>query len=360
MEEGIQKILRTEIEKQTFPGCVVGVVDRGGARVVVAEGAFTYDDGVPKVTPETIYDVASLTKTVVTATLAMQLVDRGTLGLDDPARAYLPEWQAKGADAVTVRHLLSHAVQFCAQRGSDIFQLALEKDKSAGEIFDAIIRAPLCGPPGETFAYTNAASILLGRIVEGVAEKPLDQLADEQLFVPLRMQRTTFHPLDRFSKEEIVPTEDDPWRGRIIQGEVHDESAWKLSQERVVGSAGLFSTATDLLMYLEMILKKGELRGTRYLREETVMRMGENQLTRGADAVGLGWELNRPEIMGSDAGKVWGKTGFTGCVMFVHQRMGRAMVMLSNTIYPRRRPRAELLERIYAPRQQLANLVFKR
>lgn len=358
MEASIRDVLISEITKHTFPGCVVGVIDRDGSRVVVAEGAFTYELDARPVNAQSIFDVASLTKTVPTAILALQLADTGDLSLDAPAVRYLTEWQGEGADQVLVRHLLSHTVEFCVSEGSGKFRLALLKDREPQEIISAILTTRLCGPPGETFAHTNAASILLGLIVERVSKKTLDVLAEERLFHPLQMTRTTFHPLDQFTRDEIVPTEDDPWRGRVIQGEVHDESAWKLSQERVVGSAGLFSTAPDLLTCLWMILRTGELQGTRYMLPKTVMQMGENQLNDGKGHVGLGWELIRPEVMGRHADKLWGKTGFTGCLMLVHQEMGRAMVMLSNIIYPKRRPMEDHQARINEPRRILSDIVF--
>jgi CubicO group peptidase (beta-lactamase class C family) len=222
------------------------------------------------------------------------------------------------------------------------------------EILDAVFSGELRSPPGEHFAYSNATSILLGLTVERVAGAPLDMLANERLFAPLAMNRTTFHP-ETLDSKKTVPTEIDPWRGREIRGETHDETGWKLREIMVPGSAGLFSTVPDLLNFVEMILGGGVWNGKRLLSAPIIERMHTNQLGPIGESAGLGWELNQPRFMGKHAHQVIGKTGFTGCVMMCDVKQGKGFVHLSNWVFPRRRAEAEAINRV---RRELAHHLF--
>ncbi len=205
------------------------------------------------------------------------------------------------------------------------------------------------------YSYSNATSILLGLLVEKVSSKRLDELADENFFRPLGIKRTSFHP-EKLNRGNIVPTEDDPWRDRLLQGEIHDETAWKLKQKIIPGSAGLFSNAPDLLTFLEMLLRGGEYNGNRYFSEEMLKKMYLNQLAGIGASAGLGWQLNQPEFMGTNAGETTiGKTGYTGCLVLCDIPRGVGMVMLSNHVHPQRDAN---YKNINAVRRALADSVF--
>ena len=302
MKKEIRSRIRRAIDEGVFSQCVVGVLKgppADGERFVLPFGGVKED---------AIFDVASVTKVVPTALLANHLVREGKLSLSDQVVLYIPELKNQYKDDVLVQHLLDHTVGY-----GPGFRLSAHKDKSAEEIFQAVYSAPLIYRPGEKFFYTNTASVLLGLVVERVFRKRLDEFAQEILFGPLGMNRTTFHPLEKFQKEEVVPTEKDAWRGRELRGEVHDESAWKLQQEGYVpGSAGLFSTVSDLLNVLEMFLQK---------KEESFM-----------------------------------KTGFTGCSIHLDKEKGMGLVILSNYTYPHRKKDSVLINEV---RRDIADIVFQ-
>jgi CubicO group peptidase (beta-lactamase class C family) len=195
----------------------------------------------------------------------------------------------------------------------------------------------------------------LGLVVERICGDALDRLAKKYFFKPLQMKQTSFDP-KVFNKDDIVPTEIDPWRGRMIQGEVHDESAYKLQMKYRVGSAGLFSTASDLLNFFEMLLNFGSLDGHQYFREEVVRTMYENQLEDIGESAGLGWELGKKKYMGqySDE-KTFGKTGFTGCVCVCDIPRGAAWVILSNYSFPKRKKSMEPINQV---RRDIADIVL--
>jgi CubicO group peptidase (beta-lactamase class C family) len=280
----------------------------------------------------------------------LQLLDEGALRLDDRVIEYLPELRMTRRERVHIRHLLTQTLDFG-------FRLSDFKDKSAAEILDVIYSTEFKHEPGSTFFYTNATSILLGIVVERVSGKCLAAFADEALFKPLAMERSSFFP-ESFQREEIVPTEMDPWRGRLVQGEVHDESAFKLREKLVAGSAGFFSTVPDILTFLEMMLNKGSLAGRRYFSGETMNAVQTSQVDIPGITTGLGWELCQRRFMGTRCSeRAFGKTGFTGCSCVADPERGAAFVLLSNYTYPRRKPDMTLIN---AVRSDCADIVFSR
>jgi CubicO group peptidase (beta-lactamase class C family) len=195
----------------------------------------------------------------------------------------------------------------------------------------------------------------MGLVVEKIGGKTLPALADEYFFTPLNMGRTTFSP-KKFGLENIAPTEIDEWRGKLIHGEVHDESAWVMSQKMAVGSAGLFSTASDLLTFLEMLINGGVQDGRRYFSDAIIREMYTNQIADIGEYTGLGWELNQPWFMGQhDSEHIFGKTGFTGCAVMANARAKIALVILSNRVHPKRPASSEAISRL---RADIANIVF--
>lgn len=350
MKRAMRQRIREAIEQKIFPACVVGVVQKNGDRIVLPFGRFTFDVTSPSVSEQTIFDVASLTKVIPTSSLALWLIDQGTLGLNDTLITFLPELQHSYRDSITIRHLLTQTINHG-------IRLSSLTDRSADDILKSIFTTDLKNPPGETLCYTNAASILLGMVIERIAGEPLDALAQRLFFTPLDMTRTTFRPLERFPREDIVPTEIQEWRGGLVQGEVHDESAFILQQKMIPGSAGLFSTVPDLLNFLEMLLNNGTLNGKQYFSHEIVTEIHTNQLAGRGFSTGLGWELNQPQFMGSHSTpETFGKTGFTGCVCVCDIQREIAFVMLSNSTYPTRKPDASLINSV---RRDIADCVLQ-
>jgi len=352
IKDAIEKRAAQGIDEKVFPGCVVGVVSRTGERNIFPVGKLTYEDDSPIVREDTIYDVASITKSVPGSSVLLALIDEGKLKLDDRLADYIPEFaNQKWKEDVLIKHLLTYTVDFL-----DVPSMSTMKDKSPEEIVERIISAPLRVPPGTSYVYGNPTALLIGLVIQKITGAHLDTLADKYFFEPLGMRRTTFHP-DRFNKSEIAPTEiDSAWRKKVVHAEVHDESASVLMRNNPTAIAGLFSTVPDMLTFQEMLLNDGVHRGKRYFSPEIIKQMFTNQVDPAIGSVGLGWELNKPSFMGRCAhDHMLGKTGFTGCVMVVDPERKLGFALFSNRTYPKRPADNHAINEV---RRDVADIVF--
>lgn len=286
-----------------FSACTVGITD-GRSNLVFAFGGARENS---------IFDIASVTKVLPTATLALKLVDSGRLKLENRLIDFVPEFRNPHREKVKIFHLLTQSLDF------DL-KLSDYKDLSADAILSTIYGAEFRSPPGKKFYYNNATSVLLGLCVERVYGERLDEIAEKEIFKPFGMGNTSFHP-ERLDFERIIASEVDDWRGREIRGEVHDESAWKLREKMIAGSAGVFSTTGDLLKFLDALLNGKIFSET---MNEKVFK-------------GLGFESNQP-YMGENSGERIGKTGFTGSVIMLDKLRQKGLAILSNYTYPKRKP----------------------
>ncbi len=340
MENQITQIAKQAIKNRIFPGCVVGIVKTNGEQEILPFGNFTYDSKALEVKENTIFDVASLTKSIVTGSLALKLIDEGKLSLNDKLIDYIPEFRNSDRGNVLIKHLLTYTL--------DGYGLASLGDKTPNELMEYVMTHDFEKRPGEVFKYTNIPAGLLGLVVEKIYGNTLDNLANASFFEPLKMTRTTFHP-NKFSLDEIVPTEIDH-RG-LVHGVVHDESAWifKTKANKVTGYAGLFSTAPDILKFLEMLLNNGTLNNRKYFSQDIVEQMHTNQIVGLGDYTGLGWELYQPRYMGKNSTPhTFGKTGFTGCLCICDINKEIAYVILSNRIYPKRPKDSKMINKFRA------------
>ena len=333
MRKEIEERVKVAIGEKVFPGCVIGLVKKDGKREIFPFGALTYENAAPSVEEDTVYDVASITKSIPTASLAALLLEEGRLSLTDSVRTYLPE--LKNEYGATIEDLLRYRVFG--------LQMSALTGKTWDEITAHVFENGFSGPP-DTSRYTNLPAFLLGLIIERVAEKPLDKLAQEHFFKPLGMINTTFSNV-RPRRSNIGPTEVDE-SGQAICGIVHDESARVFAKAgRAVGHAGLFSTVPDILNFLETLLHYRPRRS----------------IVEGAEA-GLGWQLNDANFMGQYAGKrTFGKTGFTGTSIVCDLRHsgragGIAFAILSNRTYPKRPPDQNAIN---AFRRDIADIILK-
>lgn len=350
MNDHIRSAALSAISRHVFPGCVIGYVTRDGKKEVIPCGYFTYEEDSPVVEEDTMYDTASLTKSIVTSTLALMLIDQGRLKLADKLKDFVPEFRNSDKDIVTIKHLLTYTID-----GYGLASLKLPKPARMHDLFEVLMTRDFQKRPGTEFKYSNIPATFLGLVIENITGKTLDSLADELLFIPLNMKRSTFFP-ERFPYENIVPTEIDDNRG-LVRGIVHDESAYLCKQEgKIVGHAGLFSTMPDILTYLEMLLRGGELDGKRYVSEEMVHEIETNQTPELKDEVGLGFEIHQPRYMGQGCTqKTFGKTGFTGTLIIVDREKGVAYSILSNRTYPYRPPDAALSQQF---RKEIGDIIF--
>src|SRR5262245_21620523 len=316
-------------ERRAFPGGVLAV-GHGGALVHLHPfGRLTYDANAPLVTSDTLYDLASLTKVVATTTMAMILVDEGKLDLEQPVRTYLPGFQGPGKEAVTVRHLLTHS------SGLEATAPLYKELRGKAAFVERIQMMDLVYPPGSRSFYSDLGIILLGEILEKVAGQSLEAFARERVFTPLGMRDTMFRPPAEL-RPRIAPTEFDPWRGRLVHGEVHDENAFAMGG--VAPHAGLFSVAGDLARFAEMILDGGVLDGRRVGSGRTVELFTRRAGIPGSDRA-LGWDTKSAE--GSSAGALFsprsfGHTGFTGTSLWIDPARRLYLILLTNHVHPTR------------------------
>ena len=231
------------------------------------------------------------------------------------------------------------------------FRLSSISHQAPDKILRAIYSAP-ARTSTKKLTYTNSSSILLGLIVEKVYGQSLAKAGEEVFFRPLGMGNTGFEPTKFAAKQTIVPTELHRSRG-LVHAEVHDESAYGLGPNPT-GTAGLFTTAPDLLKFARMLLNNGKLNGRQFFQTETIKQMATNQLL-GDEVTGLGWELDQPQYMGKYSAGTFGKTGFTGCLILVNLPLVSATVILSNHIHPMR---PQSFRPINDFRQKVADLVF--
>ena len=324
--ETIDRIVRRGITAGGYPGASV-VVGRNGYSVFEkGYGRLGWTPGSAAVVPdESIYDLASLTKVVGTATAAMILYDEGRLELDAPVSKYLPAFAGGTKDLVTVRQLLTHTSGLPA--GRDLRRLA----SSAWEARQLVMSTPLTCNPGRCQVYSDLGADVLGFTIESITGQGLDAFLDERVFTPLGMDDTHFRP-DAALRDRIAPTEVSSPRGYPIRGEVHDESAWALGG--VAGHAGLFSTAADLSIFAQMMLNRGTINGVRIVSDSAVARFTQRASGRRA----LGWDTSDGE---STAGvhmgeRAYGHTGFTGTSLWIDPDRDLFVILLTNRVHAAR------------------------
>src|SRR5688572_1955660 len=337
-------VIADAITQKQLPGA--GVLASRKGRIVwhKAYGARVLEPVREPMSADTIFDVASLTKVVATATSIMILVERGKVLLSDPVSVYIPELKGEGRDRITIEHLLTHVSGYAPD-----YDLK-ERWTGYDEAIKRLIKEPLRNTPGSRFTYSDIGFIALGEVVARVSGMPLDQFAHKNIFVPLGMTSTGFRPAAGLVSR-VAPTE--KRRGQLsylgdtaanigaegevwLRGQVHDPTSYRMNG--VAGHAGLFSTANDLARYCQMILDGGSLGGVRILAPLSVAEMTRPRvISRSGNTRGLGWDIdttfstNRGELfpLGS-----FGHTGFTGTSMWLDPASETFVVFLSNRVHP--------------------------
>jgi serine-type D-Ala-D-Ala carboxypeptidase len=322
----IDRVVERGISAGGYPGAAVVVGRKGAAVWEKGFGHLGWTSDAGSVVPErTIYDLASLTKVVGTTTAVMILFDEGKLRLDDQVVKYIPEFGGGAKDQITIRMLLEHRSGLPA--GRDLWRLTQTPEEARA----AVISTPLFAAPGQYFEYSDLGADMLGFVVEAVSGQRLDQFLDERVFTPLGMSDTHFRP-DVSLRGRIAPTELTPPRGYPLRGEVHDENAYALGG--VAGHAGLFSTASDLAVFAQMLLNGGSYNGTRIVADSTVKLFTR----RAAGTRALGWDTcgghgSCGKYLGPNA---YGHTGFTGTSLWIDPDREMFVVLLTNRVHAAR------------------------
>jgi uncharacterized protein YbbC (DUF1343 family)/CubicO group peptidase (beta-lactamase class C family) len=340
----MDQIIQAAIEKKQLPGAVVLVGRHGRVVWRKAYGARVVEPQREAMTTDTIFDLASLTKIVATATSIMILVEQGRIRLADPVVQFIPEMKGDGRDAITIEQLLTHMAGFAPD-----FDLR-ERWIGYDEALKRLYREPLRNPPGTRFVYSDINYIALGEVVRRISGETLDEFARKNIFAPLGMRDTRFRP-DLKLTSRIAPTE--KRRGQMnylgdsganagpegeqwLRGQVHDPTSFRMAG--VAGHAGLFSTADDLAIFCQMFLNGGIYNRTRILSPMAVAAMTRPRAVAESGAArALGWDIattfstNKGDLfpLGS-----FGHTGFTGTSMWIDPASDTFVIFLSNRVHP--------------------------
>ena len=336
----VTRFLEAKVEEGAFPGGVLVVGHKGSVAYASTVGVYGDDDPRP-VADTTVYDLASLTKVIGLTTASMLLVADGELDLDRRVQDYVPEFTGEHKDAVLVRHLLTHTAGLPAW-----VPLHLQTDTKE-EAVGRVLEWPLEATPGERYLYSDLGAITMAQVVERVAGESLDGFLERRLFGPLEMHRTRFRPPEEW-QPFIAPTERDPWRGRVLLGEVHDENASRLGG--VSGHAGLFSNGPDLATFAIWLLDACHDRldaddvvalPSSIVRSFTTKQPGPEGSTRA-----IGWDTPTPGGPSSAgtmmSSKSFGHTGFTGTSIWIDPEREVFIILLTNRVHPTRENRALL------------------
>jgi CubicO group peptidase (beta-lactamase class C family) len=321
----LQALVEGGVDQGLYLGAAYQVIRRGA---VAIEGTAGLAGEAPdrSVTAETLFDLASLTKPMATATAVLILAERGEFHLEEEALRFLPEDAVAALAGISLRHLLTHT------SGLPAWRQYHSRDLDAPAIHRLVRTQPRERPAGARYVYSDLGFILLGAVVEQVTGQPLERFAKETLFGPLGMTATTYRP--PASWPGGIAATRCPDRDRVLTGEVHDGNCAAMGG--VAGHAGLFSTVDDVGRFAAAILAEGAQDGTRILSPLAVRQMAVNQLRPEVGGASLGW-FTRPNGM-LPAGDFlpadcFGHTGFTGTSLVLSPSLDLAVVLLTNRVY---------------------------
>jgi serine-type D-Ala-D-Ala carboxypeptidase len=336
----VDRVVNRGISAGGYPGAAVVVGRRGG---IVLQRGFGHMDWNASSSnsvsaDQTLYDLASLTKVVGTTAAMMALYDDGRIQLGQKVTEFLPEFSGGLNDLVTIEHLLTHRAGLPA--GRDIWKIA----NSPSEARTAVLSSRAHDVPGRTYVYSDIGADVLGYLVEAVAQQPLDVYLHNRVFGPLRMHNTFFRPADSL-RYRIAPTAEFSSRGSPLRGVVHDINAHALGG--VAGHAGLFSTASDVAIFAQMMLSRGEYRGEQIFKPSTVERFTMRTAGRRA----LGWDTAEGDFGSGKylTSRSYGHTGFTGTSIWIDPDRDMFMILLTNRVHgPRARRPVKVISDIRA------------
>jgi CubicO group peptidase (beta-lactamase class C family) len=339
----LDSIVTVALREHAAPGATIAVGRYG--RLTYLKGYGRLDTAIASaaVDPNTIYDMASLTKVIATTTAAMILEEQGLLDLDRTVASYLPEFNAPDKAPITMRMVMTH------RGGLEAFAALYKTFRGREQYLQQINQRPLTSTPGTKTVYSDWDMILTQLVIEKITGAPLDRFVADKVFHPFGMTSTMFTP-DSSLHSRIAPTEIDTARGGLVWGRVHDENADAMGG--VAGHAGLFSTAGDLSIFAQMLLNGGVYNGVRIVGPATIARWTSPQ-GRGSSRA-LGWDTPSG---GSSAGRFFsprsfGHTGFTGTSIWIDPTRDLFVILLTNHVDPTREN-----NRIFPLRRAVADAV---
>ena len=321
----IDEIVEEGLRRDRMPGAVVLVGYDGR---IVYHKAFGYRQIKPERVPmkkDTVFDLASLTKPIATATSIAHLIELGKVDVAEPVATYIPQFAPNGKDAITIEQLLTHTGGLIPDNHLRDYQ------DGAMDAFKRIHNLELTALPGEKFMYSDVGFIVLAEVVERVSGQNVHEYSRDNIFQPLGMNETGYLPAEPLRQRAAVTQQRE---GRWMQGEVHDPRAYALGG--VAGHAGLFSTAEDLAKYAQMMINGGNLGDVRVLQPDTIELMTSPYETPSGLRT-RGWDMrspyssNRGDLMSKSA---FGHGGFTGTGIWIDPDQKMFVIFLSNRVHP--------------------------
>jgi beta-N-acetylhexosaminidase len=381
----IDSMLGAAIQQQAMPSCQVLVAKNGKVFYHKAFGFHKYDS-LQTLKLTDLYDLASITKIAAGTLALMKLVEDKKLDLDKTLADYLPDWKRSNKKHILIREMLAHQAQLPAGIGA--WQQTLDKNgkinskyynKTANKLFPLQVADSLYAKigveklvlqaiqkidllPKKTYLYSDLPFVLSTFLVKKISKENLATFASKNIYKPLGANSLVFNPLQKYSKQEIVPTEyDSVFRRQQIHGTVHDETAALLGG--VSGNAGLFGNANDLAKLMQLYLQQGLYGGKTYFKAETLLEFTRNQYGWEGAGNHRGLGFNRPSMNPQPTGHTaiaaseqsFGHSGFTGTYTWADKENGLLFIFLSNRVYPTRENkklmtlnlRTEILQKIY-------------
>lgn len=351
------------ISSSAAPGCQVIIAKDGR---IVWDGAYGYTDYDRKtrVTSKTIYDVASLTKILATTLLVMDLQEKGVMNVNSPFDNYLPRLDTCNKSGIILKDAMSHVARlqpwipfyestliksgkqtyadtniytktFSPQFSIPVAKRMFMREDYRDTIWSKILSSPLS--PTDAYKYSDLGFIMLYKSIEIITGKRYENLVQDRIYEKLGLQRTLYKPIEKFPLEEIAPSErDDYWRHQVVHGTVHDMGAAMLGG--VCGHAGLFSTAEEVAIIMQMLLNGGVYGGQRIFSEKTIAQFTHRHPKSTRRGLGFDMkELDPSKVMNMStlaSDRAFGHTGFTGTSTFADPVNNTVIVFLSNRTFP--------------------------
>jgi len=349
----VDATVRLGIRKGLYPGAVIVIGRRDSLLYARGYGHLTWSPASARPDPDsTLWDLASITKVVGTASAVLRLVDSGVVRLDDPVVRYLPRFSGGGKDLVSVRMLLDHT------SGLPPYVPFYRLARSPEAAIDRLYAEPLERMPGDSAAYSDLNAMLLGLLLEQVSGRSLDQVVQAEVFDPLGLAHTLYRPPTTMRKWTAPSGR---YRGRPVRGEVNDQNAARFGG--VAGHAGLFSTGADLARFAQVWLRQGIGPAGRWVKAET-MRTFLTPGSRSGTRL-LGWDSPTPDAPPDDPSvfgtlvspSAYGHTGWTGTELWIDPTRDLFVVFLTNRSYDPRTRRS--IDKLRVLRSQLSDAVLR-
>ena len=321
----MKALVAAAIAEGKLPGCVIAVGDKHGVRYLEAFGKRSLRPTQEAMTTDTVFDLASLTKSIVVGTLIAQLSDEKALSVQDRVAKYLPGFAGEGRSNITIAELMLHTSGLPSVTPLSDFEQPAEITRKR------LLQSPLSEPRGQ-FNYSDIGYILLGELIEEVTSSKLNTYANDHIFKPLAMHDTRYGPLPEDLRKRAAPTED---REEVmIRGDVHDPRAYRMGG--VAGNAGVFSTAQDLSLFARMMLHGGNLNGAQILSPSAFAQFTEKHQA-GHAIRALGWDVlsGYSRLRGHAlSAQAFGHGGFTGTSLWVDPGRDLFVIFLSHRVHP--------------------------